>query len=223
MNRHTRLVDFQVHARRSGLAEGEQKPLNEALFSTFEPVRLWLKDRAIEGPFRKIAISLAADSSSARWHGNVSNAIGLCQVTEAVVLSELLQNAGDHRWVLGIVQHALKCVTQSTNWRSDELDSFIADVSGRTLPLVHFFDGLARVERASRIRCVPWLSTHPGETQIGVRIGERDVRVLSAPGPIYLEDSFPLAKSTIQERAYVLLDKAGKALATVPIDSADMH
>ena len=60
------------------------------------------------------------------------------------------------------------------------------------------------------MKCVPWLSTQPGETVVGARIGDRDVKVLSKPGPLYLEDSFPVAKSVIRGHEYVLLDKAGK-------------
>jgi hypothetical protein len=223
MSKLSRLVDFQVYARPSRLAEGEQKPLNEALFSTYEPVRLWLKERVIEAPFKKIAISLADEVSSARWHGNVSNAIGICQVTEAVNLSTMRQSAGDHRWTLGIVEHALGCVERSIGWRSDELDGFIKAASERPLPLVHVFESLAQIEKASGVKCVPWLSTQPGETVVGARIGERDVTVLSQAGPLYLEDSFPVAKSVIRGHEYVLLDKAGKALASVTIDSAALH
>jgi hypothetical protein len=223
MSGQARLVDFQVYARPSGLAEAEQKPLNEALFSTFEPVRLWLRERRIHAPFKKIAISLADEVSSARWHGHVSNAIGICQVTEAVALRTLRESAGDHRWVLGLVKHALGCVTRSTGWRSNELEGFVKVASERTLPLVHFFEGLAQVEKAFGVKCVPWLSTRPGKTEIGVRVGERDETVLSRPEPIYLEDSFPLAKSAIRGGDYVLLDKAGKALASVAIRSAALH
>lgn len=223
MSKQARLVDFQVYARPSGLAEGEQKPLNEALFSTSEPVRLWLKERVIEAPFKKIAIALADEASAARRHGNVSNAIGICQVTEAVDLSTLRRSAGDHRWVLGVVVHALRCVAQSTGWRLNGLESFIAVASQETLPLVHFFEGLAQIDRVADLKCVPWLSTRPGETQIGVRLGERDVTILAKPGPLYLEDSFPVAKSAIRGREYVLLDKVGKTLASTSIDTAALH
>ena len=223
MSKQARFVDFQVYARPSGLAEGEQKPLNEALFSTFEPVRLWLKEHVIGAPFKKIAISLADEITSALWHGNVSNAVGICQVTEAVNLSMMRQSAGDHRWVLGIVLDALGCVARSTGWRSNELEDFIKAASDRPWPLVHFFEGLAQIESESGVKCVPWLSTQPGKTMVGARIGDRDVTVLSKPGPLYLEDSFPVAKSAIRGHQYVLLDKAGKALASVAIDSSALH
>jgi hypothetical protein len=223
MSKLSRFVDFQVYARPSGLADGEQKSINETLFSTYEPVRLWLKDRVIDAPFKKIAISVADEVSSARWHGNVSNAIGICQVTEAVNLLSLRQRAGDHRWVLGIVEHALACVARSTAWRSVELEGFIKTTSERPLPLVHFFEGLTQIEKASGVKCVPWLSTQPGETQVGVRIGKRDVTIVSKPGPLYLEDTFPLAKAAIRGDDYVLLDKAENALASITINASGLH
>lgn len=223
MSRLARLVDFQVYAKPSGLAEDEQKTLNEALFSTFEPVRLWLRERATKAPFRKLAITLADEMSSARWHGNVANAIGICQVTEAVDLSRLRQSAGDHRWVLGIVVHALECVARSTGWRSDEIEAFIKATSLKQLPLFHFFESLALIDSVAGVKCVPWLSTRPGETQIGARIGVRDAIVASKAEPIYLEDSFPMAKSVIRGRDFLILDKSGRELAAVAIDSGLQH
>jgi hypothetical protein len=223
MSKLVRLVDFQVYARPTGLAGGEQRPINEALFTIYELVRLWLKEREIKAPFRKLVVSLADEASSARWHGNVSNAVGICEVTEAIDVTTLAEKAGDHRWVLGIVEHALGCVERSTTWRSDELEGFIKAASEQSLPLVHLFEGLAQVETASGVKCVPWLSARPGEMQIGVRLGERDVTVLSKPGPLYLEDSFPVATSAIRGREFVLLDKAGKVLANVAIDNSALH
>lgn len=223
MNRLVRLVDFQVGLGSTSLGLDEQRPANLALFSTYEPIRLWLKERDVKAPFRKVVVGLSDQASFARWHGNVSNVAGICEITEAVDVTTLLAKAGDHRWVLGIVEHALGCVRRSTGWRSDELQGFIATVAERPLPLVHVFEALAQTEKASGVRCVPWLSTRPGETQVGVHIGERSVTVLAKPGPLYLEDSFPVAKAAIRDGEYVLLDKAGKSLARVAIDTGALH
>ncbi len=38
MSKQVIFVDFQVYARASGLPEGEQKLVNQVLFSTYEPV-----------------------------------------------------------------------------------------------------------------------------------------------------------------------------------------
>jgi hypothetical protein len=126
------------------------------------------------------------------------------------------------------MEHALGCVARSAGWRSEELEGFIRAASERTLPLVHFFEGPAHVDSVSGVKCVPWLSTRPGETQIGLRFvskdnAERDVTVLSKPEPIYLEDAFPMAKSSIRRPDFVLLDKNGQALAILPIDKAELH
>ncbi len=223
MSKLVRLVDFQVGVGSTKLAQDEQRSANLSLFSTYEPVRLWLKEREVRAPFRKIVVSLSDEASFARWHGNVSNVAGICEVMEAVDPTTLVQRAGDHRWVLGVVEHALACIERNAGWRSSELEDFIKAVSERPLPLVHFFESLAQIEKASGVKCVPWLSTQPGETVVGARIGERDVTVLSKPGPLYLEDSFPVAKSAIRGGEYVLLDKAGKVLASLAIDNSALH
>ena len=96
-------------------------------------------------------------------------------------------------------------------------------MSAKAAPLVHIFTGLEQIENVSGVSCVLWLSARPGETQLGVRLGERDVVILSKPGPVYLEDTFPVAKSAIVGRDYLLLDKTGKTLASVPIDKSGLH
>jgi hypothetical protein len=228
MRKLVRIVDFQVSMRSDVLAARGQRSINETLFATYEPIRLWLKEHEIKAPFRKIVVSVADGASFARWHGNVSNAIGICEVTEAMDVTTITRKAGDHQWVLGVVEHALGCIAQNIGWRSDELDACIKVMSKRTLPLIHFFERLAQVDDVSGVRCVPWLSTRPGETQIGVHIVTkastgRDVTILSKSGPLYLEDSFPVAKSAMRRSGFVLLDKAGKILATVPIDGPEPH
>ncbi len=223
MSRALRVVDFQVHARPAGLLDDEERAVTEALFSTYEPVRLWLQEREVRGPFRALIVSLADEAAARRWHGLVSYAAGICEVTEAIAVPVLKDNASDHRWVMGLVKHALASVAQMIGWRSEELDAFVDSASARRLPLVHFFDGLARVDDSTGLRCVPWLSVKPGETQVGVRIGDRDVPVVSKPGPLYLEDGFPIAKAAIRGRDYALLDKGGRVLASVAIGAPVLH
>lgn len=210
-----RLVDFQIDAG-SWLPVDDGLRIGQALFTTFEAVRLWLRERSVQAPFRKLVVGFEHRRPSVQ-HGHVMNVLGICQVKEAVDTAVLLERAADHRWVLDSVAHALGCVARETGWRCEELEDFIGLLSNRPLPLVHFFGRLARVDRPSGIRCVPWLSVRPGETRIGVRIGERDIEILSKPEPIYLEDDFPMVTSAIRGREFVLLDSAGKTLASVSI------
>jgi hypothetical protein len=223
MNKPVRLIDFQVFVGAAGLADGEQRRINHAFFTTYEPVRLWIKDHNVLAPFRKIVVRLTEGSSSSPWHGRAAILDKICQVTESLDLDEIVRRASDHRWVLGIVEHALGCIADSTGWRSVELEGFVRTMSEQPLPIVHFFERLARVEKASGMKCVLWMSLRPGKSELGVRLGERDVRVLSTPEPLFLEDDFPVAKSAIREREYVLLDKAGIALARVGIDDGQVH
>ncbi len=213
-----RLVDFQVYAGPSSLSFDDQAVASRALFSTFEPVRLWLKGRKLSAPFRKILIGLVDEATWSRANRRVISALGICEATEAVDVGTLAQSAGDHRWVLRIVGQALARIERVVGWRSNELLHLLDDLAEKALPLVHFFDALACRDRKTGLRCVPWLSTRPGETSIGVRIGERDEVVFSMPGPLYMEDDLPLARAVIRGRELVLLDKTGSALRTVPIE-----
>ncbi|MEP7121208.1 MAG: hypothetical protein ABJE95_09875 [Byssovorax sp.] len=228
MSKEKRLVDFDVGDSTTGRVNDEGVN-NVVLFATYEPIRLWLKERVIKAPFRKLAVSFANVATSARWDGQVVNLFGVCEVTEAVDPATLRQNVGDLRWVLGCVRHALGRVAESTGWRSDELEAFLAETSERPWPLVHFFGRLARVDRISGVKCVPWLSVRPGETQSGVRFVsrdnvERDVTLVSRPRPFYYPvDPFNIVKSAIRGRDFVLLDEVKNVLASAPIDSPAPH
>jgi hypothetical protein len=226
MSKDMRVRDFQVSAGSTGNMD-EERAINLDLFSTYEPVRLWLKERVIKAPFRKVVVGFNNEAWAAPWHGKVMNAIGVCQVIESVDIAVLRQNAGDPRWVIAGVEHALSCIASALGWRSEELEGFLAATSEKTWPLIHFFDRLTRIDKISGTKCVPWLSTRPGQTGVGVRLvakdaTERDVTLLSTVEPIYLEDSFPLAKSAIRGREFLLLDKTGKVLASVPLDKSGL-
>lgn len=218
MSKLSRLRDFQIHAA-LGLTRDVARPLYGAMFATSEPVRLWLKDRRFPAPFQKILVSLSDERTARPWHGHVMNALGVCEITEAVDVSTLAKDLHDHRWLLGVVVHALECVAKATGWRALEFEAFIANLRERSWPLMHYFDHLARVDKRTGATCVPWFSTRPGEATVGVRIGSRDVAIMS--GPIMLEDDFPIAKTIIKGREYVLRDRAGRTLASVSIDTSE--
>ena len=134
-------------------------------------------------------VSLADNVVASPWHGRVSNAAGIGEVTESVILQTLHASAPDHRWVLAIVGHALACIAGATEWRSAELERFIAPTADEQLPLLHLFRRLQQVDGASGVSVMPWLSTQPGETCIGVRVisadnVERDVLIQSTPAPL---------------------------------------
>jgi hypothetical protein len=213
-----KLVDFQVGASPMEAASAEVRRINHALFVVYYPIRLWLRDQKATAPFRKIIVTLLDGNAAARWHGAVGNVLSLCVVTEAVEPSAPAHRSSDPSWVLGIVLHALSRIREETGWHSPELERHVAALVEAPLPFVHFFDRLARIDRKTGSRCVPWFSIRVGECRVGVRIGDRDVIVLSAPEPIFLEDDFDFRKLAIRGRDVVLLDGRNVALATVPID-----
>jgi hypothetical protein len=226
MSKNVRIIDFQVSAGSTGNMD-EERAINVELFSTYEPVRLWLKDHVIKAPFRKVVVSFENQAWSTPWHGHMTNAFGICEVTESVDIAVLRQNAGDHRWVIRGVEHALSCIENALGWRSEELEGFLAAMSEKPLPLIHFFDLLTRIDKISGMKCVPWLSTRPGKTEMGVRLvakdnTERDVVLRSTADLLLLEYTFPLAKSAIRGTEFMLLDKTGKVLASVPLDKSGL-
>jgi hypothetical protein len=170
-----------------------------------------------------VVVGFKDEAWAAPWHGKVMNAIGVCQVIESVDIAVLQQNAGDLRWVIARVEHALSCIASALGWRSEELEGFLAATSEKTWPLIHFFDRLTRIDKISGTKCVPWFSARPGQNEVGVRFvakdnAERDVTLLSTPDILFVEYFFALAKTAIRGREFLLLDKTGKVLASVPLD-----
>jgi hypothetical protein len=222
MSKSVRFVDFQISASFTGSLD-EEIAINIALFAIYEPVRLWLKERVIKAPFRKVVVTFSNEAWSAPWHGQVTNVFGICEVNESVDVAVIQQNAGDHRWVIARVEHALSCIASALGWRSEELEGFLAATSEKPWPLIHFFDRLTRIDKISGTKCVPWFSTRPGQTEVGVRLvakdtTERDVTLLSTHDFVFVEYFFAFTKSAIRGREFLLLDKTGKVLASVPLD-----
>ncbi len=216
MPKSFRFVDVQFAAS-SGLALDDARAANLALFATYEPLRLWLKEHEVAAPFRKLAVTFADARVAAPWHGHVANVRGVCEVTEAVEPRELAERAADHRWLLAGVQHALSRVNQSLGWRSELFEQALVAFAASEWPQQHVFDRFAKTDRRTGLRCVPWMSLRPGETTIGVHVGERAIPLRCKAGPLYLEDEFPLSKTAIRDGRFLLLDKAGATLASVAI------
>jgi hypothetical protein len=221
MSKEMRLRDFQVSINTTGNMD-DDVIIGRAFFTSFEPVVLWLRERIIKAPFGKLVVNLTNDATRARLEGHIMVAFGICHVAIAVDFSTLLQNAADHRWVFGRVLHALIYVDQQLGWRSPELEAFLVATCEKERPLVHFFDRFTRTFKKVGVTCIPWFSTQPGETKLGVRLitkdgAERDVTLLSKAESLYMEDDFPLAKLVIHGSTLVFLDKAGNILAAVPI------
>jgi len=214
-----RISDFQICAP-SSLALDDGRVINHALFSAYEPVRLWLKENGIHAPFRKLVVSLLDERSSARWHGKVSNVFGVCEVNQAIDVVDLRKSVETNAWVFDVALRGLGCVKAAISWESPELEAFIGLLLQENFPHTHLFENLARTDEKTGVRCVPWLSTRPGETKIGLRIGNRDVDILAKPEPILLEDEFPMKKSELRNGRFLLLDKHSKTLAAVEVASA---
>jgi hypothetical protein len=219
--------DFDVLARVAGLTFDEERTVNLALSATSEPIRLWLKTQVIKAPFVKLVIRFEDEMGFDRSKPSVINVLGVCRVFEPVSSSLIRESAGDHRWVIAAIRPALRRLEKELAWRSEELEAFLDELAEKPLPLMHFFEKLARTDRRSRITCTPWQAFQPDLTEFGVRVAlpgkpVRDVLVFSKRD-VLLDADFPLAKSKLQDGTFLLLDKEGNTLASVPIDERGMH
>jgi hypothetical protein len=217
MTRPRRLVDFQITVGPSTLQEGERRSANLSLFSTYEPVRLWLKERDVRAPFEKILIGLCAETTFAAISGSVVDGAGVCEVILALDPGAIAAGVINQRWAFGIAEQALIKIQLETGWQSEELVRLLQSRAEQTPPLVHFFDKLRKKDRTSGVECSLWFATQPGRTSVGARVGEVDVTLLSEPGPIFLEDSFPVSRAAIRDGEYRLSDSGGNLLASIPI------
>jgi hypothetical protein len=129
MKKLVRLIDFQIGVGASNLDMNAQRVTNLALFSSYEPVRLWLRESHVTAPFRKLVVALSDRSTHGRWHGAVSNVAGVCEVIQAVDTASLPSRAVDHRWALGVALHAVEQVANSIGWRSPDLVEFVHSAS----------------------------------------------------------------------------------------------
>jgi hypothetical protein len=208
-----RLVDFQIYAR----GGPSYRDTNGALFVVGEPIRLWIKSRKIEAPFRKLLVDISDSLPSREAHGRTVNCLGICGVLLCVDGVELREHATNHRWVVGIVRRALTRAQESLGWHEPDLERFVEELAQRPLPLVHEFERFARTDAKSGLRCVPWISMEPNRTRIGVSIGTRDVALRESARPLFFEDDFPIARGAIVKGQFVLVGKSRERLASVPI------
>ncbi|EKQ84260.1 hypothetical protein [Leptospira kirschneri] len=221
-----RLIDFQIYVRPAGLAQIEQKSCNEALFPVFEAIRLWLRERNVSAPFRKIAVSIADHSIAQEWHGDVSVALNVCEVTEACDIRLVRLKVHDYLWVSNLVLEALEHIRLETGWDNVELRDVLGHIGTQSPPCAHLFDKLRKIDRKTGIVCDVWLVAVYKSTSVmtrfsyeGKQIGE--IIVAHKPGPLYIEDDLPVAATAIVKRSFVLLDRNRQPLASVLIPLVD--
>jgi hypothetical protein len=220
----SKLRDLAVCLRGDGLPPERIRNVNGRCFVVYEIVRLWCKEHKVDAPFQKLAVTLMVDhpllSSTDR---KVTNDGRVCEVFLLVGADQVELRSRDPSWVAGQIQTALSLVAKATGWRCEQLIGFVQAIAMQELPLRHEFERLARTDKVTGQKCVPWMSTMEGEYRIGIRIGQRDAVVLQKAEPIWLEDDFPLARIAIRGREIVLLDSKGAALAHVSIAASTTH
>ncbi len=212
-----RLVDFQVYIPS---ATADWKAANHSLFPVYEAVRLWLKDRKLEAPFKKIVVTLKDQQHSKQWHGKTTVALGICEVTEGVDFGELLARHRDVTWTVSLTCQGLDHIAAATGWKDDSLRSWAASIATTRPPCAHRFSKLHRSHRGTACDC--WFEADVDHSAVRVRCTLPGGKVQEATvgekaGPLFLEDDFPVAKSRFDAGAYVLLDRHDRELARVTV------
>lgn len=213
-----RLVDFQIGL--SGGSLSDEQPVNERLFSIYEPVRLWLRGATIHAPFRKILIRFVATPNA---DGLVANAADVCSAFLAVDRSELTRNCTSPAWVLEYVVQALANVRRKLGWSSAELLSLLEGMARHGFPLRAELPRLHRRNQQG-LRGVPWVSFEPNRAELwltieGPGVPPQQIMVRHFARPLMMEDEFDLddCASRWTRTSFDFVARDGSVLASVPL------
>jgi hypothetical protein len=221
-----RLVDFQLNAfppAFAGLSEDVAKGVNGACFPVYESLRLWLKDRKVEAPFRKIVIDIRDASKHADWHGRAFSALGVCRVNEAVDPVVLRAHAQDTEWLASLVLDGLDHIEAETGWANEELRMCAALTARSHPPCAHRFEQTRK--RYKGTVCDTWFEADVGYSVVKARFtlpsGEtRDVVLAEEAGPISLQREYYVKSAVVLDGHYVIREPDKWELARVPIPIA---
>lgn len=229
MTKH-RLVDFQISVRSVPELE-ERRRINRALFAAYEPIRLWLRDRPVKAPFRKILIDLSDDPRERPWHGQATVALGICEAAEVVAPGELGARVEDHRWVFARVLDALEHVREKTGSSYAGLVEHVEHLQAGPPVVMHRLEALSKIDRQTGAQCEVWYRAAVGDCAVLARVtmpnrSPHTTVLASMPGPLYLEDEFPVKKSLVKAGCFVLVGPNKVELARVavrPEESTALH
>ena len=215
--------DFQI-SMGPGLGMDRERLVNLAAFPVYEAIRLWIRSRKLVAPFEKIALRIVDKHSEALspYFLRARNAIGICQMEVPVDLKDAVEPFPNYRLYISCALTALNAIREQMNWRCDELDHFVRDVlPEQNPPCNHLFEELVKVDAAGT-RWEVWFKSEYEKSAVVViaRRGEQVIAervVASEPGPLYLEDRFPIAKTAVKHGELCLMDKRGTSLAKVAL------
>ncbi len=217
-----RLVDFQIYVRPPGLTQDQEQKLNEAVFPIFEAVRLRVKEEAIVAPFRKILVSIEDRTTAAQWHGKPSVALGICEVTQACDIQALVQHCPDFCAYSTMAIESLAHIAGSLGWRNESLEDTLRRTAVENPPCSHRFGKLQKIHKKTGIVCDVFFFAGHQFSSVSTCFTDGDRRIQNVvvyekPGPVYMEDDFPVVSSAITGSDFALLDRTKRTLASVPI------
>src|SRR5262245_7779778 len=152
-----RMVDIDLGVMPTDLPIDEVRPANREFFKATEPIRLWLKERKLEAPFRKLGIRVHDEALGIGISAGVMNAFSVCGVGLYFPLSILKRAHRDRAWSFEVILKALEHVHEKLKWRSKELEAYVVEVSKAGLPFTHDFSKFTKLDRKTKTTCVVWM------------------------------------------------------------------
>lgn len=82
-------------------------------------------------------MSIADYSVAQEWHGDVSVALNICEVTEACDINQVHLKVHDYIWVSTLVLEALEHIRLETGWDNVELRNLLGHIGTQNPPCAH--------------------------------------------------------------------------------------
>lgn len=216
-------TDFQI-SMGSGLGMDRERSVNLALFPVYEAIRLWVRAHKLKAPFEKVSLRLIDEKNAAMkpYFLKVRKAIGICQLEVPVDLEKVATPLPNYQLYISCAEQALEAIREQEGWQDEALSAFVrSELPKQKPPCNHLFGDLVKTDRRGT-RWEVWLRAEYEHSAIVV-VERNDDRVVEhvvaeEQGPLYLEDRFPLAKTTIANGQFSITDKRGGVLASVALE-----
>jgi hypothetical protein len=211
--------DYQIYA-----AAPDQRPLNRrlAVVSELVVMGLWTHE-PIEAPFQKVGITLRASAWRHRGsHATIVNSIAEVQL--AADLEGLLDQSheGLLRETGALTTEGLKLIGQQAEFAADEFLRVATEALSMTPP--YRFELPALLARRGDLICKTAYEFDENRVRVVAEASrpgaQQTVVVRSEDRFIPYELFFPAARASVRSGILTYVTRAGKEVASIPIDSS---
>ena len=216
-----KLTDFQIYVSFHKERPIDLKRINWNLYAHYEYIRLQIYEQSILSPARKLLITLVDDKTHTKWHGHVTNALSICEVTEAIDINDLKDISINRDKIYKIIMHSLTCIEKEIGWSSKGLYQIIKSIKS-DYPYSYNLSKHNKKDKHSGMICSLWMIMQPNDYKIEFRQTNKthqseSVPIIKQHHPIYLEDDFPIYKTKIMDNKFHVIDKHEQVMKSFKI------